>query len=356
MNLRVLGGMAAELDNVVREAQVRPLASRASLFECLLKSPTYLLRIGEEKLSDDEQRILRGDGASGCSSLSIWAEADAALDGVWVPIFTSEAHASSYVARRALRPPSGRQLHWVRHEPGQVYGLLEAVPCFAGLFLNPEEQGGVRVEWPEANALSEDRLPPDIPVLRSLPVEECPLPRGLPCRVGHLDRKVFGFGGRQVIFPEAGGLELQDFRSLVHLSLDDGEEAWAPCRHFVSVLRGLADGESPEREALEEALLGALISFEMYGEAEAACVRFAADPGRRPSAISKLALVLRRSGRLESCVAVCREGLRDHPDELELYRNLVLSLAQMEELEAAREFSRKGAARFPENETLLRFL
>ena len=42
--------MSAELETVIRESWARPLASRRKLFEGLLGSPTYLLRVGSEKL------------------------------------------------------------------------------------------------------------------------------------------------------------------------------------------------------------------------------------------------------------------------------------------------------------------
>ena len=214
---------------------------------------------------------MRGSGAPQSAGLSVWAEGDPELDGVWVPVFTSKERASEYVLRRGLHRVETGQFQWVRHEPGQVYSLLQGVTCFAGIYLNPEGEGGVRVEWPEVNALSEGRIPAEIPVLRELPIDECVLPEGVQCRVGRLDRRVFGFDGKQVIFPSAGRLELQDFRSLVRLNLNDDDLAWAPCRHFAAVLRGALDAAHPPEPEREELLMSSLIQFEMYGEAEAAC-------------------------------------------------------------------------------------
>ncbi|OGR60061.1 MAG: hypothetical protein A2X36_06445 [Elusimicrobia bacterium GWA2_69_24] len=349
--------MGAEIEEVILEAYSKPLASRRPLFRGILGAPTYLLRVGSEELADDDVRVLAGAGAEErTSSLAVWAEGDALLGGVWVPVFTSEEKASTYVAARGLRHPPGKQLQWVRHEPGQVYGLLETIPCFAGVYLNPEKDGGVRLEWLEVNALSESRVPPEAPLLRSLPDEECALPEGIRCRVGHLDRKVFGFDGRQVIFPEFGNLELQDFRSLVQLRLEDGDSAWAPCRHFAAVLRRLLERCRERASDCEDLFLQSLILFEMYGEAEAACSRLAVTPERRSYALDNLALVFRRSGRIENCVDVCRHGLREFPAEAPLYRNLVLALAQLEDLEGARKAARQGLGHFPDDATLQRFV
>ncbi|MFH1723119.1 MAG: hypothetical protein ABII00_00710 [Elusimicrobiota bacterium] len=341
----------SEMGRLIREVCRRPLGSRLRLCEGMMQSPTYLLQAGDQPLGDAEVRSVKGTGG-----LSVWAESDASLGGVWVPLFTGHEQASAYVSRQDLRPPEGRRFQWVRHEPGQVYEVLQGIPCFAGVWLDPGAQSRVRLDWAEVNALSERRLPADIPVLYTLPVDGYRLPEGTRCRIGHLDERVFGFQGRQVIFPEAGDLELQDFRKLVQVDLDEDETAWAPCRHFVAFLRRVVAGGKAGARRHEHALVQSLIAFEMYGEAEAFCSRLAGEDGRASYALAQLSLIFRRSGRLESCIEVCRNGLREHPAEPMLYRNLVLSHAQMENLEEAREVARRGLRWFPDDATLIRFV
>ncbi|HVE14400.1 MAG TPA: hypothetical protein VNI01_13455, partial [Elusimicrobiota bacterium] len=223
----------AELAALARQAAVEPLASRRDLHAALLRAPTYLLHLGDKPLAPGQTRVVRGQ-----ESFSLWADMDPELEGVWVPVFTQRRGVSAYIAARSLQPPEGREFQWMRHGPGKVYALLQGIPRFAGIVLDPDGHGGARVDWAEVNALSEGRMPPEAPVRRGLPLSSYKPPPDTRCVWGPLPAGADGEGGRCVLFPQAGTPASQDYRRLVRLDLDDGGPAWTPCRHFIAALRG----------------------------------------------------------------------------------------------------------------------
>ncbi|MFA5138803.1 MAG: hypothetical protein WC728_06165 [Elusimicrobiota bacterium] len=347
----MLGRPVSErLDGFTREAAREPLSSRRELYGELLRCPTYLLHCGEKPVDGTETRSFHsGD------TFSVWADPDCGSGGVWIPVFSREEHVSAFVAQRGLAGQRGEHWQWMRHDPGRVYGLLHDVPCLSGILLSPGISGGVRLEWPEVDALSAGHPPDEAPVLYEMPAEGYRIPEGTDCRWGELDGELSPPGGRQLLFPEAGRPERHEFRRLVRLRLEGAEPAWTPCRHLTAALRSFARrcGDAPEYEAL---LLAALAHFGMAGEAEAACRRAMARRERRPIAFSILSKVLLRSGRLDECVEVCKEGMAECPEERSLYLHRTLAHAQLEDLDAAREVARGALSRFPECEELERFL
>jgi hypothetical protein len=334
--------MGADLNGAVRAAARDALAPRAGLYEALLSSPTYLLHAETGPEPDSSEPLEPGD-------LNLWAESDTGLGGVWVPVFSTPEAAARY----AETLESEDKLRWVSQEPGRVWPLLASIPRLAGVRLDPPREETPGLEWTEIRDLAGGRLPEDGPRMYELPDGPYRIPDGLRGRFGHLEPARVGFDGRQVVFPDEAPLALEDFRRWVRLTLDDGEQAWTPCRHFAALLRRQAerDGDSD----IEAILLAALIEFEMYGDAEAYCARIVVDPARTAFALGQLARIYRRSGRLDCCLQVCREGLRDHPGEISLHRNLALALAELEDVDGAREAARSGLERFPGDPTLSRF-
>lgn len=340
------------LDRLVADAAREPLAPRAELFGRLSGAPAYALRLGEAS-SDDGARV----ALKASQEVSLWAEPDAGVPGaVWVPVFTSPERVRAFVERRGLQAPEGREFQWLECSAAGLCALIEEIPCLAGAWLDGGPPAGVRLERPELRALAEGRAPPEAPVLYSLPTDALRLPEGLRCLLGREARSVPGVPGRPVLFPEAGEPSPEDFRRLVQIDVDDPSgPAWTPCRHLAAALAALAGGAGEE---FDEALLRSLTAFEMYGEAEALCLRFADAPelGRRASAWATLAEVLLRVGRLDACIEACRRGAAEGRDRREFYLHQAQALAQKEELQAAREVARRGAERFPRDEAIRRFL
>lgn len=333
--------MGGNLTEAIRAAARDALAPRAPLYEALLSSSTYLLHARTESGEDPATSIEPAD-------LNLWAESDTELGGIWIPAFSTPEAAARYAATL----DSEDELHWVSQKPGGVYALLAAIPRLAGVRLDPPGEDGPGLEWDELHALAQGRVPPDGPRLYELPDGPYRMPDGLRGRFGHVAPERVGFDGRQVVFPDEAPLALEDFRRWVRLTLDDGQQAWTPCRHFAALLRRQADRDRDF--SLETVLLAALVEFEMYGDAEALCARLVVEPGRAGFALGELAGIYRRSGRLESALRVCREALCDHPGEASLHRNLALALAELEDLPGAREAARSGLARFPTDAVLRR--
>ncbi|OIO07715.1 MAG: hypothetical protein AUJ52_09675 [Elusimicrobia bacterium CG1_02_63_36] len=333
--------MGGNLSTQIRAAAEDALAPRSGLYEALLSSPTYLLHVPGSRGEGSRQSLEPAD-------LNLWAEPDTELGGIWIPVFSTPEAAARYAGTLE----SEEELIWVGQKPGGVYGLLSAIPRLAGARLDPPGQDVPGLEWEEVRALARGRVPPEGPRLYELPDGPYRMPDGLRGRFGHVSPERVGFDGRQVVFPDEAPLALEDFRRWVRLTLDDGEEAWTPCRHFAALLRRQADRDRDF--ALESVLLAALAAFEMYGDAEALCARLVVEPGRAGFALGELAGIYRRSGRLECALRVCREALCDHPGEAALHRNLALALAEMEDFPAAREAARLGLLRFPADPTLRR--
>lgn len=341
---------ASELSALLRQAARDPLASRRALHAALLRSPTYLLHLGERPLGPGETRVVRGQDA-----FSLWADVEPEFEGVWVPVFTQRKNVSAYISARAIKPPPGREFQWMRHGPGKVYGLLQGIQRFAGILLDPDGPASVRLDWPEVNALSEGRLPAEAPVLCALPLAAYRPPEGAQCVFGPLPEAARAAQGRCVLFPEAGSPSPQDYRRLVRLDLGSEGAAWTPCRHLAAALRSFSQrggGEAAHLEALGRCLL----EFELFGEAEAFCMRLLEGGEQKAYARALLAVAFRRTGRLAQCIETCQRGIRENPQEKSFYLNQALAHAQLEEMSAAREVAKEGLRLFPGEEALQRFL
>ena len=322
------------LEEVIRSAAADAFASRSPLYEALLSSEIYMLH-AEKEGSDD---------------LNLWAESDSDLGGVWVPLFSSPESAVRYAETFETED----QLSPVLQDPKKVYALLATIPRIAGIRLDPNGDDAVGLEWCELHALSQGRVPDEGPRLYELPDGPFQMPDGLRGRFGKLEASRVGFEGRQVVFPDEAPLALEDFRRWVRLTLDDGEDAWTPCRHFAALLhRKTKQEHQPE---LEEEFLAALIEFEMYGDAEAFCATLVVEPCRAAYSLGKLAEVYRKSGRVEECCRLCEEALLDYPEEIELYCNLALGRAELKDLEGARKIANEGLKQFPDDAILRRFV
>ncbi len=329
--------MSAELSRLCDEARRRPLASRARLHAGLRGAKVTVIGVS------------KGDDAPADGGLEVWADRDPVLGGVWVPVFTDPT-ASEAFAERAKRPPD-RTLRPATGNAVELFSSLLEVPCFAGVRLDPEGAVSTRLERGDVCALSDKLIPEEAPVLHALAGPAVELPAGIACRFGEPEPG-YGPQGRRAVFPEAPGLVLQDFRSLVELELG-GEPAWAPCRNYASALAA-ARLPPGERARLDEALIEALVAFGMYGEAEALCGKALEDGGRRRWALGHRGRVLRRAGRLFECVDFCKEALAECPEEARLYRSLALAYAELEDMAAARAAARRGLAHHPEDATLRR--
>lgn len=326
--------MPAELSALSEAARRRPLGPRRRFYEAL-KSASVT--------------VLAAEGAAE-DSLEVWADKDPVLGGLWIPVFSQKAAAESFgetMKRQAERP-----LKAVSGPAGELFGAILEVPRFSGVKVDPNARSSARLERAEVSSLAAGAVPPEAPSLYTLGGVRVSLPDGIPCRFGEADPS-FGPPGRRALFPAAPGLALQDFRSLVELDLS-GTVAWVPCRNFVAALAS-APCEKGRRSEVDETLMEALVSFGMLGEAEALCEKVGAEAERSAWAAGHLGRILRRSGRLNDCIAHCRASIPRYPDESRLHRALTLALAELEELEAAREAARAGLARFPDDAALRRF-
>ncbi|MBI5596548.1 MAG: tetratricopeptide repeat protein [Elusimicrobia bacterium] len=326
--------MSAELPALSDAARRRPLGPR---------------RRFHEVLRDSAVTVLAADGASP-ENIEVWADKDPVLGGLWIPVFSAKPAAEAFAAKMAR--PGERSLKAVSGPAAELFGAILEVPRFAGVKVDPSARSSARLERAEVALLAAGAVPSEAPVLHALGGVRVSLPDGIPCRFGEADPS-FGPPGRRALFPAAPGLTLQDFRSLVELDLS-GTTAWVPCRNFAAALAS-APCEKGRRSEVDETLVEALIAFGMLGEAEALCARAAPEAGREGWAAGHLGRVLRRAGRLDECIAHCRASIPLYPDESRLHRSLTLALAELEDLEAARDAARAGLERFPEDTALKRF-
>src|ERR1700758_305580 len=173
--------MVESLEHLLRRASLNPFASRAPLFKELLRSETYLLTVDAPLLGGETKRVTRAD-----ASFPVWADKDAELGGVWVPVFPARDRVREFVAARGLVAPKGKEFLWMGHMPGQVFALVRGVRRFAGLKLYLDRDSSVEVSWPEARALAEGRMPAEGPALHELPLERLVIPAGALLSFGKL--------------------------------------------------------------------------------------------------------------------------------------------------------------------------
>jgi tetratricopeptide (TPR) repeat protein len=238
----------------------------------------------------------------------------------------------------------------------RVYAIVQTISRFAGVVLDPQDSsGGVRLDWADINALSEGRLPREAPVLYDLPIGSYRVPEGTQCVFGSLDPRL-RIQGRQALFPDVGLGQVQDCRKLVRINVDGSEPVWTPCRHFASAVKHFLHHANGDEGAHVDVLARSLIEFELYGEAEAFCLRLAEQHDDDVYPYVMLCEVYRRSGRLEQCIETCRRGLDLDPRQRALYIAQAVAHAQLEDMTAARDVARRGLQAFPDEISLQRFL
>jgi len=124
------------------------------------------------------------------------------------------------------------------------------------------------------------------------------------------------------------------------------------CRHFLQVLRYLRGSESGERgERYVEDLLCSLISFKMYGEAEALC-EWIINKGGEIYGWLALAAIYGRTGRLAECAELCDRAERKYPREAAFPLNAARALDKLGRAEEARSVLSRAAARMPDEPRL----
>ena len=248
--------MVETLEYLIEQAAAHPQRPRAGLYRELLRSQVYLLCVHE-----------RDEGGKP-RDLSVWAEREAELGGVWVPVFPAHDDVQDFVRARRLRRLKGKQFLWMEHGPGETFRMLRGVHHFAGLRLHLDAQKLVPVPWSLVRALSEGRVPPDTPERYALPVPHVAIPAGERIALTPVD---LGDGeGRLLSLPAAGSFDAEDARKLVRLDLGRHGVVWMACRHFLQVLRYLRGAGAADLGHARDVLVS-LIAFEMYGEAEALC-------------------------------------------------------------------------------------
>src|SRR5947209_770275 len=111
--------MVETLEHAIRQASDHPRHSRAPLYRELLRSETFLLTVDKPLTQEQVTRVTRGD-----ESFPIWADKDAELGGVWVPVFAARDAVADFVSARRLNAPKGKEFLWMGHKPGAIFGLL----------------------------------------------------------------------------------------------------------------------------------------------------------------------------------------------------------------------------------------
>lgn len=335
--------MVENLEHLIRRAAASPLGSRAALYKELLRSETYLLTIDAPLADGEVRRVTKPD-----STFPVWADKDAELGGIWVPLFPARDRVRDFVGARGLRAPRGKEFLWMGHMPGQVFSLLKSVRRFAGvkLFLDPAT--AVSVPWPEVRALGEGRVPLEPASRYELPLDRLVIPAGVKLSFGRLAPWAGEEKPVLLVMPEAGRFKPEDMRRLVRLPLAEGRHAWTPCRHFLQILARL---KARGGEGHMESVIASLISFEMYGEAEALC-EWLEQRGRQSFAWLALASVYGRAGRMDECAQLCREGVSRYPLERGFHVSGVRALLALGRREEAAYRAAQAAARFPDDAAL----
>lgn len=335
--------MVETLEFQIRQCAEHPRHARSSLYRELLRSETFLLTVDKPLQQTQITRVSHAN-----ETLPVWADKDPELGGIWVPVFPSRDAVTSYVSRRKLRAPKGQEFLWMGHEPGAVFSLLRGVPCFAGLKLYLDPNSIVNVAWSEVRSLSEGRAPVDSPELYDMPVTKLVLPKGVKMAFGTVDAGPEDHKAKLMCLPEAGHFEAADARKLVRLPLSDGP-AWMACRHFLQVLRFLRGKQESDRYV--EDLLCSLISFQMYGEAEALC-EWIINKGGEIYGWLALAAIYGRTGRLAECADLCERAARKYPKEASFPLNAARALDKLGREDEARTVLNQAAARMPDEPRL----
>lgn len=336
--------MVENLEHLIRRAALNPRLPRTALFKELLRSETYLLTVDAPLEEGEVKRVTKSD-----ASFPVWADKDPELGGVWVPVFPARDRVRDFVASRRLKTPKGKEFLWMGHMPGQVFALLKGVRRFAGvrLFLDPGVS--VTLPWTEVRALSEGRVADEGPKRYELPLERLVIPAGARLSFG----KMKPWEGEEkpllMIMPDAGKFAPEDLRRLVRLPLGE-KHAWMPVRHFLQMLRRLQTLGGEGGRYLED-LFSSLLSFEMYGEAEALCEWFE-HRGHQAYAWVGLSAIYGRCGRMDECAELCIRGLAKYPEERSFHVNGIRALAAVGRSEEASRYAEEAVRRFPADEVL----
>jgi hypothetical protein len=329
--------MVETLEFLIRQAAAQPRHARGALFKELLRSETFLLTVDEPLEEETVTRVSRAE-----ETLPVWADRDPELGGVWVPLFPSRDAVAGFVARRRLRAPKGQEFLWMAHQPGAVFALLRGVPCFAGLRLL-DQDAVIDVPWSQVRELSQGRAPTDGPELYDMPVARLTLPRGVKLAFGTVDAGPEQPRGRLLCLPEAGRFKPDDTRKLVRLSLEDGP-VWMACRHFLQVLKYLKTSASGDRYV--EDLLCSLMSFQMFGEAEALC-GWIIEKGGQMYGWMALAAIYGRTSRLAECAELCERACKRYPSEASFALNGARALRRLDRADEARRMLAGALERNP---------
>ncbi len=335
--------MVENLEHLIRRAATSPLGSRGALYKELLRSETYLLTVDSPLADGEVRRVTKGD-----SSFPVWADKDPELGGIWVPLFPARDRVREFVGARGLRAPRGKEFLWMGHMPGQVFSLLKGVRRFAGVRLFLDAATSVAVPWSEVRALAEGRAPAEPAVRYELPLERLVIPAGVKLSFGRLAPWAGEEKPVLLLMPEAGRFASEDMRRLVRLPLAEGRHAWTPCRHFLQILARL---KRLGAEGHMESVIASLISFEMYGETEALC-EWLEQRGRQAFAWLALASVYGRTGRMDECAQLCREGASRYPEERGFHVSGARALLALGRREEAAVRVAAALARFPEDAAL----
>ncbi|MBI3551903.1 MAG: hypothetical protein HY077_05240 [Elusimicrobia bacterium] len=341
--------MVETLEHLIRQACDHPRNSRVKLYRELLRSETYLLTLDEPIAEEQSVRVSRAN-----DTFPIWADKDAEMGGVWVPVFPSKDSVSGFVSARRLKAPKGKEFLWMGHKPGAVFGMLRGVKCFAGIRLHQSAERGVSLAWSEVRTLAEGKLPEDKPELFEMPVAKLTLPMGIRLVFGKIDTGPQDHNARLLCLPEAGRFTPEDARRLVRLPMSSGP-VWMPCRHFLQVLRYLGQSGDGSAETYVEDLLCSLISFQMFGEAEALC-EWLLKEGGQTSAWIALAAIYGRTGRHDELAAMCRKAIARHPEEKSFPLTGAKALLKLGRPGEARHMLEAALERFPGDPKLLEAL
>ncbi len=336
--------MVENLEHLIQRAASDPRRSRAALYKELLRSETYLLTVDTPLKDGEVKRAAMSD-----SSFPVWADKDREFGGVWIPVFPARDRVYDFVAARRLRTPKGKEFLWMGHMPGQVFKLLRSVPRFAGvrLFLDPAVF--ISVPWNEVRSLSEGKSADEGPQRYELPLERLSIPAGVRLSFG----KMNPWAGEEkpvlMFMPDAGRFAPEDLRRLVRLPIGE-KYAWMPVRHFLQLLRRLQTLNGDSAYYLER-LFSSLLSFEMYGEAEALCDWFA-HRGHEAYAWVGLSAIYGRCDRMVECANLCVRALAKYPEERAFHVNGIRALAAIGRTEEASRYAAAAVLRFTGDKVL----
>lgn len=338
--------MVETLEHLIEQAAHSPKHSRGALFKELLRSETFLLSIGAPLEGEERRRILKSE-----QSFSIWADKDAEMGGVWVPVFPARDTVTSFVASKKLRAPKGKEYLWMGHGAGEVFSLMRSVRYFAGLKLYLSEEAQVPLNWSDVKVLAQGRVPSDDPEIYEMPVANLTIPSGVDIAFGRVDAGPADRQGRLLCLPQAGHFRVDDVRKLVRLNLGRDGWVWMACRHFLQVLRfTLARADSGR---YLENMLRSLLGFEMYGEAEALC-EWLARKSNEAYAWVCLAAIYGKTGRFDDCAALCRKAALKYPEEKSFHINGARALMALGRRREAAEALEASLLKFPQEPALLR--